>query len=724
MQNLQNKVNQNAISYKWLPQIMSAIEKNPNFWQTPIDLQVLLLEHVPNAVIATDIEGNIIYWNRFAQEIFQWKSEEAIGKNICKLLVNDNIQLAEATLLNLKQSEWWQGELVVQRKNGSFFVAEVTNAIIREPNAQIEGFVGIYIDATERKQAEMALKQSEAKLQAIFNNSLQAIVLIDQEQRIQAFNKTANKWAERIYNKPLCQGDAIRNFLLPEDCQKFHQNFQRAIQGKFIKFEQELQGFDGNSYWFEISYDPVLNEQEASMKGVVVNCRDITYRVQAEASLEHKSQREHALNRFTRTLRSYLDVETICSIAATEISQMLQVEHVEIQQYLPTKQVWLTVAEYPPQTGVLNNLSVEVPDVDNEVTRQLKQLEVVKHKDIGSEEAGRLMNPNYTGNWLLVPLHFQQSLWGSLSLMKASLDYEWHSEQVEWISAIADQLALAIQQAQLYQQSSALNAYLESQVQERTAELQQKVQELQQLNVLKDDFLSTVSHELRTPLANMKMAIQMLKLVADSSDRRQRYLDILESECARETDLINDLLDLQRLEVANYSISLEKIKLQDWLLSIIEPFLSRAQQHKQKLAVNMPADLPLLDTDKTSLGRIIAELLHNACKYTPPGNEIIFSVSCASHLTAQPVINFTISNQAEIPAQELPRIFEKFYRVPNADPWKQGGTGLGLALVQQLLDKMEGTIDVNSGNAWTTFIVQIPVSPSQQLREKSHRILH
>ncbi len=71
----------------------------------------------------------------------------------------------------------------------------------------------------------------------------------------------------------------------------------------------------------------------------------------------------------------------------------------------------------------------------------------------------------------------------------------------------------------------------------------------------------------------------------------------------------------------------------------------------------------------------------------------------------------TISNSAEIPAAELPRIFEKFYRVPKADPWKQGGTGLGLALVQKLVSRLQGTIEVESSRGWTTFTVELPNQP-------------
>ena len=839
------------IALKLLPNILSAIETRSERTQMPISFQAALLDQVCNAVIATDVEGKIIYWNRFAHTLFQWTAEEVIGKHICNVIIAKDIpQVAEAILVNRDQATVWQGSFVTKRKDDTQFVADVTHAVIRDVDG-LKGFLSVCVDTTDRRRSEVALKQSAANLKAIFNSSLQAVVMIDWNYQIQAFNKTANDWAIKIYQKNLNECSSINDFLITDEIYDFHRAFNAAIKGKSLKIEKLFKGVNGDSYWFEINYCPVLDDatqvigvcqvalnidqqkkaidelakseerfrslvqnssdiitvleadgsiryvspsvklilgyqpedlvgknifdyihpqdqsnaksefverlkqpgvvklaelrlhhgsgkwidvevavnnllQEASTKGVVVNCRDISERKQAEIVLKQQTIREQALHRFTRMMRSYLDLETICAIAAQEITQILQVERVEIQQYLPYEQVWLIVAEYPQQTGQLNSLGVQVPDVDYEISTKLKQLQVVKiqNTDNKDTEASQI-NLRYQGAWLLVPLHFQQHLWGSLNLCNGI--EEWQQSQVELVSAIADQLAIAIQQAQLYQQSSAINADLESQVQERTAQLEQKIEELEQLNILKDDFLSTVSHELRTPLSNMKMAIQMLK-IAPTSERRQRYLEILESECARETELINDLLDLQRLEVASYSISLDKINLLEWIPTIVTPFYSRIQQHQQNLKVDLSPDLPIIVSDRTSLGRIISELLHNACKYTPPGDQIVFNVSYTANYSSKTVeqsnlIIFTISNQVEIPASELPRIFDKFYRVPNADPWKQGGTGLGLALVQKLIEQMEGTIQVESSGGWTTFMVQIPHRPSEHLRSANPRML-
>ncbi|MGI0485625.1 CHASE2 domain-containing protein [Pantanalinema rosaneae CENA516] len=234
--------------------------------------------------------------------------------------------------------------------------------------------------------------------------------------------------------------------------------------------------------------------------------------------------------------------------------------------------------------------------------------------------------------------------------------------------------------------------------------LANQVQEHQRLIQLKDDFLSTVSHELRAPMANIKMAIAMLK-IAKSDLERERYLKILQSECAREMELINDLLDLQRLEAGARIYSPETIDLQDWLPVLVEPFYERAEAQQQTLQVQLPKHLPSVVSDQPSLERIMVELVNNACKYTPPTGEIKVMADWSPTYVELVVQN----SGAEIPPADLPRIFEKFYRVPRTDRWKRGGTGLGLALVKKLVEYLGGKIEVRSSAGQTTFIVQLPL---------------
>ncbi|MBC7970688.1 MAG: response regulator [Verrucomicrobia bacterium] len=261
----------------------------------------------------------------------------------------------------------------------------------------------------------------------------------------------------------------------------------------------------------------------------------------------------------------------------------------------------------------------------------------------------------------------------------------------------------------------------------RSLQLESQMVELQALNQLKDDFLSTVSHELRTPLTNIKMAIRMLALTLDQGDHSAlvsesganptgRYLKILSDQCDRQVSLINDLLDLQRLNANAYTNDLSTVYLQRFLPEIIETFQTRAQAQQQTLQIDSAPDLPPIMTDATGLSRVITELVNNAIKYTPANGRITVTVQLLEQTSPSttPIVQFKIANSGvEIPPTELPRIFDQFYRVSSADLWKQGGTGLGLTLVKKLVHHLGGSIQVTSGQGQTCFAIELPVDLSR-----------
>ena len=286
----------------------------------------------------------------------------------------------------------------------------------------------------------------------------------------------------------------------------------------------------------------------------------------------------------------------------------------------------------------------------------------------------------------ICPIVDDSRVLGALFVLRKSV-HNFEQAELSLLEQIATHCAIAIRQARLYQAA------------------QTQVKELERLNLLKDDFLSTVSHELRTPITSMKMAIKMLR-VSQSEEKRIQYLDALDSQCQRESALVNDLLDLQRLQSGASPLNPCEIKLQAWTSYLTQSFTPRIQQRNQTLDVRVDPDLTSLWTDEPSLHRILSELLNNACKYTPDGGGISLSVQ-SGHGDNELV--FHVSNrEAEIPAEEIGRIFEKFYRIPSGDRWKQGGTGLGLALISQLVDHLGGTIEVTSQSKQVTFTVQIP----------------
>ena len=270
---------------------------------------------------------------------------------------------------------------------------------------------------------------------------------------------------------------------------------------------------------------------------------------------------------------------------------------------------------------------------------------------------------------------------------------------------VSRQCAIALRQAELYRQSKL------------------QVDQLEQLHRRKDDFLSTVSHELRTPMSNIKMATQLLEMSLEQLDAvklssAQRYLKILKDETTREISLINDLLDLSRLEAGLEPLVTTTTNPVFWLPAILEPFMERAKLLQQQFQVDLATYLPPLTTDLGDLERVLSELLNNACKYTPAGERIIFSARLLKAPAANrlPVFLFSITNSGiEIPDGERQRIFEKFYRIPSGDSWQQDGTGLGLALVKGLVERLSGQIRVESYAGLTRFVVELPSRPPSAL---------
>jgi signal transduction histidine kinase/CBS domain-containing protein len=435
------------------------------------------------------------------------------------------------------------------------------------------------------------------------------------------------------------------------------------------------------------------------------------------AEIQEQLERDCLLAKIALRIHQSLNLNEIINAAVTEVQQFLKADRVVLFQ-VKSSTVTKIVAESVDRNcySWMGNQASFGYLMSNLKVKKNKSYAVddIAQTDLPVEQVTSLKEKQVKA-FLIVPICQDSQVWGIMCTQEYSGIREWQASEIDLLQQLATQLAIAIQQAQLYQQVQTLNTDLERQVQERTSELEQKVKELEQLNILKDDFLSTVSHELRTPLSNMKMAIHMLKIFP-VPEKVQQYLKILDTECKREIELISDLLDLQRLEAGQESIALETINLNTLLPTILEPFKSRAKERKQILNSKYPKQLPSIYSNNNSLGRILAELLNNACKYTQDGGEIMFLVekkdkkSSKKSLSETPsYIKFIVSNPSQIPESELPKIFNKFYRVPNADPWKQGGTGLGLALVQKLVEQLNGNMIASSSNGWTTFTVELPM---------------
>jgi signal transduction histidine kinase len=295
---------------------------------------------------------------------------------------------------------------------------------------------------------------------------------------------------------------------------------------------------------------------------------------------------------------------------------------------------------------------------------------------------------------------------GQLSLRREN-GCEFDAADRVWIGHIVAQCAIALRCQQLVETNQA------------------QAVELQRLNRVQDDFLGTVSYELRIPLGNIRMAIQMIALaltkegqatnnaelvISDTSlSKMLRYLEVLERECDRETKLIQDLLDLQQLDTDTLSMVMSAVNLQEWLPYVVNPYQKRCQEYNLTLEYDIPADLPAFMCDQITLSRIVTELLSNAAKYTPAGGTVTVRMQGINSASGTKMLQITVCNTGvEIPIEFQAKIFEKFYRLPKLDIRKLGGTGLGLALVDKLVQRLDGQIQLNTHPQETCFVVELP----------------
>lgn len=414
------------------------------------------------------------------------------------------------------------------------------------------------------------------------------------------------------------------------------------------------------------------------------------------AELQRVLDFEALLKRITEKVRDSLDERQILQTVVQELGKGLRVKCCDTALY-NREMTQATIAyEYNPiipparQTRILMN-----------AYRDLYQ-QIARKKSFQFCWWGTCaVRPSKQNHLILVcPIVDDQSVLGDLWLMR-NPQQNFDALEISLVEQVAAQCAIALRQARLY------------------AAAQVQVQELERLNHLKDDFLSTVSHELRSPMSNIKMATQMLEILLKRAGMLQpegqattksnlpqldRYFKILQDECEREISLINDLLDLSRLEAGTEALSLSTMNLQLWLPHLVEPFHSRIANHQQHLVIQIATDLPPVTTDFTYLARVVRELMNNACKYTPAHETITLEAQ-----VVEQGIAISISNSGvDIPTVELSRMFEKFYRIPSNDPWKHGGTGLGLALVKRMVAHLGAMITVVHQDRTLQFTVIIP----------------
>src|SRR5262245_25864397 len=278
------------------------------------------------------------------------------------------------------------------------------------------------------------------------------------------------------------------------------------------------------------------------------------------------------------------------------------------------------------------------------------------------------------------------------------------AEQIELLRTFADQAVIAIENVRLFRE-----------IQEKSRQLEAANERLQELDRLKSDFVSNVSHELRTPLTAIKGAVDLLlrEVPGPLNENQTHHLSRVRSNTQHLAGLINDLLDLSKIEEGKIELDAGRVSLGGLLHEVMETVNLMAAEKPVLLEVEVPEPSVLVWADRNKVKQVLMNLIGNAIKFTPSGGRI--AVSTANDRRGWVRVSIHDAGP-EIPVSEQEKIFEKFYQVTQDGSPKPKGTGLGLANSKSLVELHGGKIWVESEEGrGSTFSFTLPIWGSQHL---------
>ena len=240
-------------------------------------------------------------------------------------------------------------------------------------------------------------------------------------------------------------------------------------------------------------------------------------------------------------------------------------------------------------------------------------------------------------------------------------------------------------------------------------ELRRLAENLAEADRRKTEFLATLAHELRNPLAPIKNGLKILRLGGDINASTAKTREMMERQVNHMVHLVDDLLDISRISGGKIELKKESITIKELITSAVETSIPLIESGQHKLNINIQDDALSLYVDPNRIAQVISNLLNNAAKYTKPGGQI----DLIAFVDANEVVLSVEDNGIGIPAKELCNIFEMFNQVERNMGHAQGGLGIGLTLVRQLIELHGGTIQASSmENVGSKFTVKLPLTNS------------
>ncbi len=279
-------------------------------------------------------------------------------------------------------------------------------------------------------------------------------------------------------------------------------------------------------------------------------------------------------------------------------------------------------------------------------------------------------------------------------------------EFVSLFCALANQLGMAVANARLYQEVQAYSQAMEEKVRQRTAELEAANVRLREIDRLKSEFLSTVSHELRTPLTSIRSFSEiLLKYGVDDPEKRREFLQIIQQEAERLTRMINELLDLSKIEAGRVEFHVEAVDLRAAIDKAVEVARPLFEEKGVDAQISVEEGLAPVAADPDRLQQVLANLLSNAVKFSPQGGTIWIGA-----VSGQGEAVVSVADEGPgIPPDRLDEVFERYAQIRDPQKSHPLGTGLGLAISREIVQRLGGRIWAESRPATgATFSFTIP----------------
>lgn len=311
-------------------------------------------------------------------------------------------------------------------------------------------------------------------------------------------------------------------------------------------------------------------------------------------------------------------------------------------------------------------------------------------------------------HFILTPILTQDGMIGIVFVGNRSDAYAVTEGDEELISILASQIGQALENAQLFEQVYRSRQELESKIQDRTKQLAVALEEVKKVSKMKSDFISAVSHELRTPLTSIKgyASILITGKIGDIPQQVKERLEKINKHSDNLVKMINDLLDISRIESGKVEMKFAKYKISSIIENVLDILTPQIKDKGIQLKTQIDPGAPDIIVDLSQFERVFINLLGNAIKFTP-----LKGIITVGAKKDQNTILFSVADSGiGIKEEDLPKLFNEFYRVENEINQSVKGTGLGLALAKNIVEAHRGKIWVTSKvNAGTTFCFTLPI---------------